>query len=367
MDTVTPSFLYFFLLLMSYNPYSLSQGDSAVFNESSNGIQDRFQTPSNINQHRQQHQQHTQQPNQFSAGSMNQNSQGTSGQPHPSFLDGSASMAFQIGSNAFNSFMGNSNFNQFQDTMAKAAKVASSTNNLSHYFQVSTSFVIWKLKQLLFPYLKNINNWQRIVIDPSNISTINNPNGSLSNVSTSVATATSSTTVYALPRDDINSPDMYIPLMGLITYILVWNIKQGLNGVFNPENLYYKLSSTLAYVGLDLFILKLGLYLLVNTPHLSNTSVTSLVELTCFVGYKFVPLTTALFIPFKSFWINFLLKTYLFITFGIFLLRSIKFNLFNTQESMMVNSIKKSTVKKCNYFLFFYGFLWQFILMWLMA
>lgn len=350
---------------MSYNPYSLSQGDSAVFNESNNNIQDRFQTSSNVHQ-QQQHQQHqTQQPDQFSAGYMNQGLQGGNGQPHPSFLDGSASMVFQIGSNAFNSFMGNSNFNQFHDTMAKAAQVAGNTNSLSHYFQVSTSFVIWKLKQLLFPYLKNINNWQRIVIDPSNVPALNDPNGSVSGFSTSAAAA--NTTVYALPRDDINSPDMYIPLMGLITYILVWNIKQGLNGVFNPENLYYKLSSTLAFVGLDLFILKLGLYLLVNTPHLSNTSVTSLIELTCFVGYKFVPLTTTLFIPFKSLWINFLLKTYLFITFGIFLLRSIKFNLFNTQESMMVNSIKKSTVKKCNYFLFFYGFLWQFILMWLMA
>lgn len=348
---------------MSYNPYSLQQGDSAAFNENnnnnSNGIQDRFQTHPNIQQQQQQEQQ---QPNQFSHGYMNP--QGVNMQSHPSFFDGRASMAFQIGSNAFNSFMGNSNFDQFQDTMAKAAQVAGNTSNLSHYFQVSTSFVIWKLKQILFPYLKNTNNWQRIVIDPSNVSTVNNPNGT----NTATGSSSNATTTYALPRDDINSPDMYIPLMGLITYTLVWNIKQGLNGVFNPENLYYKLSSTLAFVGLDLFILKLGLYLLVSTPHLSNTSsVTSLIELSCFVGYKFVPLTITLLIPFKSLWINMLLKTYLFITFGIFLLRSIKFNIFNTQESMMVNSIKKSTVKKCNYFLFVYGFLWQFILMWLMA
>lgn len=339
---------------MSYNPYAYGASDPNTPN-GNNGVQDRFQTHPNI-QPAQQQQQMPQQ------GYMNQGQppQGFMNQPQgaqqagqgaqPAFLDSGASMAFQIGSNAFNSFMGNSNFNQFQDTMSKAAGTSS---NLSHYFQVSTSFVIWKLKQLLFPYLKTVNNWQRIVLDSSNAQ--------------GGASTANGTSMYATPREDVNSPDMYIPVMGLITYILVWNIKQGLNGTFNPENLYYKLSSTLAFVGLDLFILKLGLYLLVSSPNLANTSVTSLIELTCFVGYKFVPLTLTLFAPSTPLWVNIALKTYLFITFGIFLLRSIKFNLFNTQESMMINSIKKSTVKKCNYFLFVYGFLWQFVLMWLMA
>ncbi|CAL9738605.1 protein transport protein Yif1p [Monosporozyma servazzii] len=340
---------------MSYNPYAYGQSDADT-PAGSNGIQDRFQAHPNIQPHQQPQQQQVPQQvpqqgymnqGQPPHGFMNQQQGGQS-----AFLDNGASMAFQIGSNAFNSFMGNSNFNQFQDTMSKAA---GNSNDLSHYFQVSTSFVVWKLKQLLFPYLKTINNWQRVVIDSS---TSANGGG---------AAPTNGTVGYATPRDDVNSPDMYIPLMGLITYILVWNIKQGLNGTFNPENLYYKLSSTLAFVGMDLFILKLGLYLLVSTPNMTNTSVTSLIELICFVGYKFVPLTMTLFAPSAPLWVNIALKTYLFITFGIFLLRSIKFNLFNTQDSMMINSIKKSTVKKCNYFLFVYGFLWQFVLMWLMA
>lgn len=334
---------------MSYNPYAYGQGDNGTPN-GSNGIQDRFQSHPNM-QPQVQQQPIPQQPQTQAIPQQGYMNQGGMPSQQPAFLDNSASMAFQIGSNAFNSFMGNSNFNQFQDTMAKAA---GNTSNLSHYFQVSTSFVMWKLKQLLFPYIKTVNNWQRIVSDSSSSTA-----ASLNNGTSAVA--------YAPPRDDVNSPDMYIPLMGLITYILVWNIKQGLNGTFNPENLYYKLSSTLAFVGLDLLILKLGLYLLVSTPSVANTPVTSLIELTCFVGYKFVPLTMTLFAPGKPMWLNITLKTYLFITFGIFLLRSIKFNLFNTQESMMINSIKKSTVKKCNYFLFFYGFLWQFVLMWLMA
>ncbi|KAJ4128348.1 Protein transport protein yif1, partial [Fusarium falciforme] len=45
------------------------------------------------------------------------------------------------------------------------------------------------------------------------------------------------------PRDDVNSPDMYMPIMGLVTYILIWNTQQGLKGSFNPEDLNYKPSS----------------------------------------------------------------------------------------------------------------------------
>lgn len=268
---------------------------------------------------------------------------------NPSFINNpQASMAFQIGSNAFNNFMGNSQFNQIQESVQRAA---SNNVGLSHYFQVSTSFVMWKFKQILLPFLKNTNNWVRLMHDGTNVG----GTGNTSNAS------------FLAPCEDVNSPDMYMPLMGLITYILFWNIKQGLQGSFNPENLYYKLSSTLGFVGLDLLILKLGLYLLIPNNISNNNSVTSLIELTCYMGYKFVPLTLTLFIPMKPIWLNALGKIYLFIAFGIFLLRSIKFNLFNTQDTMMINSIKKSTIKKCNYFLFVYGFMWQFVLMWLMA
>ena len=108
--------------------------------------------------------------------------------------------------------------------------------------------------------------------------------------------------------------------------------------------------------------LKLGLYLLVNT----SSSTTSITELLCYVGYKFVPLTIALFVPTQPKWVAVLGQIYLFSAFGVFLLRSVKFNLFNSSQDEMA-SIKKSTVKKCNYFLFVYGFVWQSVLMWLMG
>ncbi|AAS54030.1 AFR658Wp [Eremothecium gossypii ATCC 10895] len=251
------------------------------------------------------------------------------GPAYAGFADPRASMAFQFGQSALNQFIGSENFNQFQETVQRAT----GGGDLSHYFQVSNSYVFQKLKVMLLPMLHK--QWQRIP-DTNNS--------------------------FQPPRSDINSPDMYVPLMGLVTYILAWNLEQGLHGSFDPENLYFKLSSTLAYLVLDLAILKLGLYLLVPI----NSKTTSLVELACYVGYKFVPLIFAMLLPRQPVWATVLGKFYLFMAFGIFLLRSVKFNLFNDTAND-VNTVKKSVVKKCNYFLFFYGVVLQSGLMWLMG
>lgn len=289
---------------MSYNPYYLH-------NESAQDRYSQADEPQLQTESRYLQQNHTQQQN------------------FGRFSDKGTSIAFQFGQNALNQFIGSENFNQFQETMQRAT----GGNNVSHYFQVSNSYVFQKLKVMLVPMLHH--QWQRI---PD----VNNS--------------------FQPPRNDINSPDMYIPFMGLVTYILAWNLQQGLLGSFDPENLSFKLSSTLAYFVLDLAILKLGLYLLVPV----NSKATSLVELTCYVGYKFVPLIFTMMLPRSRFWITILGKGYLFIAFGIFLLRSVKFNLFNDSTND-VNTVKKSVVKKCNYFLFFYGVVLQSILMWLMG
>lgn len=281
-------------------------------------------------QHQQQHHHQQQQPNQYNQ--YNQQSQQHS-QSNEFFPSPGANMAFQFGQTAFNQFVGQDSFNQFQETVSKAT--GTNNSSISHYFQVSNSYVFHKLKLIIVPFLQK--NWQRI------------PDSSSS---------------FQPPRIDVNSPDLYIPVMGLITYILAWNVAKGLSGSFDPENLYFKLSSTLAFFLLDLIILRLGLYLLVSS---SSSPVISIVELTCYVGYKFVPLIVSMFIPVSLIWLNRLGKLYLFMAFGVFLLRSIKFNLFVDMGNTADFSVKKSTVKKVNYFLFVYGFFWQSILMWLMG
>ncbi|SCU96750.1 LADA_0H02542g1_1 [Lachancea dasiensis] len=308
---------------MSYNPYAYAAENGGNMN-----LNDRMpQVPQTPQVHHQQQQNSSYVQHQQASNNM------SSGNP---FQNPGSSMAYQLGHSAFSNFIGQENLNHFQENLTKATGDSSS---LAHYFQVSNSYVFRKLKIILLPFLHR--NWQRLP---------GTQNGS------------GSGPTFQVPRIDVNSPDMYIPVMGLVTYILCWNFQQGLQGSFDPKNLYQRLSTTLASVLMDLFILKMGLFLLVS----AKSPTTGIIELACYVGYKFVPLTLALLLPSTPYVASLVGKIYLLIAFGVFLLRSVKFNLFLDSGSD-VHTVKKSVVKKCNYFLFLYGFVWQSVLMWLMG
>jgi len=85
---------------------------------------------------------------------------------------------------------------------------------LRRYFAVSTDYVFDKLKLILFPYFFH-GSWQRSSIK------LNGANGSK----------------YPPPRADINAPDMYIPVMGFVTYIIICAMVAGFAGGFKPEML----------------------------------------------------------------------------------------------------------------------------------
>lgn len=84
------------------------------------------------------------------------------------------------------------------------------------------------------------------------------------------------------PRDDLNSPDMYIPVMALVTYILLSAMLAGLRGNFEPEVLGITASWAFFIVFIEILLLKLGTYLL----SIANDS--QLLDLVAYSGYKFV-------------------------------------------------------------------------------
>jgi hypothetical protein len=88
--------------------------------------------------------------------------------------------------------------------------------------------------------------------------------------------------MYLPPRDDINSPDMYIPIMALITYILLSTVLAGLRGKFQPELLGSITTSAVGVVILEILILKVAMWIL----SISNDS--QLLDLVAYSGYKYV-------------------------------------------------------------------------------
>lgn len=266
------------------------------------------------------------------------NQQAMPQQQNPNFIqDPKAQLAYQLGSKAIGNFF---NGNQVDPSAAMNNLTSGTTfDNLSQYFQVSNQYVLQKMKIILCPFLNK--SW-------TTTTDVKNNN-------------------VVLPRDNVNAPDMYLPIMSLITYILIWNFTKGLIGQYDPKYLYSKMSATLAMSLLDLLILKLGIYLIVPASTASTNG--SIIDLICFVGYKYIPLNCNLMI---NQWVEnttlaFILKSYLLFMFGIFLLRNVKFHVV-VPGLQGGNGIvdRKQILRNCNYFLFFYGFIWQFIWMWVL-
>lgn len=129
---------------------------------------------------------------------------------------------------------------------------------LKHYFNVSNSYVLQKLYIVLFPWRhRPWSRQQRL--------SHNGQDG-----------------YYLPPREDINSPDMYIPLMAFVTYILLYTLIAGLRGAFKPELLGSISGTAIITVLLEIAGLKLVMYLL------SINSESQLLDLVAYSGYKFV-------------------------------------------------------------------------------
>lgn len=149
---------------------------------------------------------------------------------------------------------------------------------LKHYFNVSNSYVICKLMLVLFPWRHK--PWAR---QQGRLST-----GPQSSNDPSAMSQQQYTSIYLPPRDDLNSPDMYIPIMALITYILLSTVLAGLRGSFHPELLGSITSTALGVVFFEIIVLKVAMYVL----NISNES--QLLDLVAYSGYKFVGIIVTL-------------------------------------------------------------------------
>ncbi|XP_037122832.1 protein YIF1B isoform X1 [Syngnathus acus] len=125
-------------------------------------------------------------------------------------------------------------------------------SKLKYYFAVDTVYVGKKLGLLVFPYMHE--NWEVSYQQDTPVA----------------------------PRFDINAPDLYIPAMGFITYVLVAGLALGTQNRFTPELLGVQASSALVWLIMEVLAVLLSLYLVTV-----NTDLTT-IDLLAFAGYKYV-------------------------------------------------------------------------------
>lgn len=249
--------------------------------------------------------------------------------------DPTAQMGLQVGQTALKhgtEYM-EQNFNRYINVSA-----------LKHYFKVSNNYVLNKLFLVLFPWRHKPWSRKQSV----------GPNGQEA--------------WFLPPRDDLNSPDMYIPLMALVTYILLSTILSSLHGAFEPELLGYNSTFAFFIVIIEIALLKLGCYLL----SISNES--QLLDLVAYSGYKFVGSIVTLLISEilnggkgTGGWIGWTIFTYTFLANALFLLRSLKYVLLpenSSDERGTMQTVARSQKSRRTQFLFIYSYPVQLFFMW---
>eukprot|EP00510_Aplanochytrium_minuta_P000920 CAMPEP_0184012926 /NCGR_PEP_ID=MMETSP0954-20121128/4719_1 /TAXON_ID=627963 /ORGANISM="Aplanochytrium sp, Strain PBS07" /LENGTH=308 /DNA_ID=CAMNT_0026293039 /DNA_START=512 /DNA_END=1435 /DNA_ORIENTATION=+ len=121
------------------------------------------------------------------------------------------------------------------DTMKNFAPMTANVSGfwgtLKFYFSVDNNYVVRKLALLLFPVRQT--NWSRVAAQGGS----------------------SGTQGKAPPISDINCPDLYIPVMAFVTYILLLGLFKGTEMSFTPEVLSDTFSSSITTQFIEVLVI----------------------------------------------------------------------------------------------------------------
>lgn len=227
-------------------------------------------------------------------------------------------------------------FNASQQYMQNNIQQLVSNEDIKYYFKVSNSYVMKKILLILFPYRNK--TWVR---------------------HTSSNSGNDAAESYSTPRDDVNAPDLYIPTMSFLSYILVWALGEGVKGNFHPELLGYATTRTLAFYAMDVILLRISFYVLGIGA--KNSKIWDLVSYT---GYKFVPilmlsLVNTLFNQ-QPLIFKYILLVSLGFSLGFFLMRSLRY-------VVLPNGSFGGESRLRMQYLFVYCFVVQGLFLWLLV
>ncbi|KAK6621505.1 hypothetical protein RUM44_001312 [Polyplax serrata] len=162
-------------------------------------------------------------------------------------------------------------------------------SRLKYYFAVDTSYVYKKLGLIFFPFTHR---------DWSVKYSSNEP---------------------VQPRYEVNAPDLYIPTMAYLTYVLVAGLALGTQDRFTPEVLGIQASSALAWTIFEVLIHLVSIYV-----SAISTSLTT-IDILAFSGYKFVGVIFAVLSSLVFFRVGYYLTLiYFSVSLSFFLIRTLK-------------------------------------------
>jgi len=192
-------------------------------------------------------------------------------------------------------------------------------SSLKYYYNVNNSYVVNNLRLILFPLRHKY--WKRRIQRQGEGE------------------------VYLPPRDDINAPDLYIPTMAFVTYILIIGYVMGTAYKFTPEVLASTASKGLFMLMIEVLLIKFGFYLL-------NSFTVPILDLVAYCGYKYVGIVITVLGGFLfGRYAFYALLTLTTAFMAIFMVRTLKLVFPDASSSFAANTGMPSSSSKRNYFL----------------
>uniref|UniRef100_A0A8D8LSA0 Protein YIF1 n=1 Tax=Cacopsylla melanoneura TaxID=428564 RepID=A0A8D8LSA0_9HEMI len=181
-------------------------------------------------------------------------------------------------------------------------QVLGKVGGLKYYFAVDTRYVMLKLKLLLFPFLHKDWGVQYEQDQP------------------------------VQPRYELNAPDLYIPTMAYVTYILLAGLVLGIQNRFSPEKLGMHATTATLWTGGELGAEYIMLYLANIQTNLKFW------DLLAYAGYKYVGIIVAILIGQMFQWTGYLVCiSYCALALAFFMMRSLKSRVMESPVSQMYN------------------------------
>lgn len=153
---------------------------------------------------------------------------------------------------------GNTMLGQGKQVVAQSVEKYISLSRIKYYFAVDSAYVSRKIRLLFFPFTNS--DWSVRYCSEEPIQ----------------------------PRHEVNSPDLYIPCMAFVTYIVMAGFMLGRQQRFSPELLGMQFSSALAWLLFEMLLVQVSVYVL-------NASIgLRALDLLAFSGYKYVGINLCL-------------------------------------------------------------------------
>lgn len=138
------------------------------------------------------------------------------------------------------------------------------SSRIKYYFAVDNAYVGKKLLMLMFPYANK--NWSL----------------TYSSSGDDQHQQQQQQAIPVAPRFDVNAPDLYIPVMAFVTYILLCGVSLGVRDRFTPEALGVQTSTALVWLLVEILALLLTFYVFNLNSRLRY------LDLVAYAGYKYV-------------------------------------------------------------------------------